>query len=122
MKNLVLLMRTAIVLMTILPWTIDLHAQDASSAPASTIVQVEGLTAEQRDALQQDLRGRSDLKIVFACVPAGLLVFEHSGPAPKAELDQRALTLVRSHTSEANVSAQRGTMDVERACALMRNR
>ncbi|HRH38528.1 MAG TPA: hypothetical protein PK760_09290, partial [Flavobacteriales bacterium] len=65
---------TLMVIATLVPK--QLRAQAAAQAGQHFAVHVEGLTNEDRDAVQKQLHGRQDLKLVFACVPAGIMVFE----------------------------------------------
>jgi hypothetical protein len=48
-------------------------------------LRVEGLTSEERDQLSTDLRQRGDLRISFACVPAGILILEPISPDRSAD-------------------------------------
>lgn len=69
----------------------NLSAQSGQDSGSSYALRIAGLTSEDRDDLRTVLNGRDDLKLVFACVPAGVLVFE---PAP-GETKQHALQRAR---------------------------
>ena len=46
------------------------------SAGHTVTIQIADLTSEDRDGINRHLAQRNDLRLVFACVPAGILVFE----------------------------------------------
>ncbi len=52
-----------------------LHGQQATNL-SRVALRVDGLTSEERDLLSNDLRQHGDLRISFACVPAGILILE----------------------------------------------
>lgn len=52
----------------------------AQTPPTTLTLRVSGLTAQERDALAQDLRNGTGLELAFACVPAGLLVIAPVDP------------------------------------------
>jgi hypothetical protein len=93
-------------------------------APATAYaLRVEGLTSEDRDALKLQLKNQSDLQLIYACVPAGVLVFE-SGPGTPPETSRlRANALVRSRTAATRITElPEGLAGAEAACAQTRNR
>lgn len=44
-------------------------------AQEATGFRINGLTSAERDSLAQQIQGTTDLELVYACVPAGVLVF-----------------------------------------------
>ena len=58
------------------------HAQSTAQRVA---LRVDGLTSEERDQLNADLGQRGDLRISFACVPAGILILEPVAPDRSAD-------------------------------------
>jgi hypothetical protein len=64
------------------------HAQTTAQRVA---LRVDGLTSEERDLLSADLGQRGDLRISFACVPAGILILEPVNPERTAD-SVRAMT------------------------------
>ena len=48
----------------------------AQSAGHTVTIQIADLTSEDRDGINRHLATRNDLRLVFACIPAGILVFE----------------------------------------------
>ncbi|MFZ1693009.1 MAG: hypothetical protein WAT74_07430 [Flavobacteriales bacterium] len=111
----------AIGLLILLPF--NLKAQAGSMPERAYAVRVSGLTSAQRDDLQRDLKGRNDLKLVYACVPAGVLVFEPAIGETKMQAAQRIAPLL-----EAKALRQRteeldgGLASAEAACEQARNR
>ena len=61
---------------------LHIHAQTVAQRVA---LRVEGLTNEERDQLSSDLSQRGDLRISFACVPAGILILEPVSPDRSAD-------------------------------------
>lgn len=61
---------------------IRIHAQTTARHVA---LRVDGLTSEERDQLSADLVQRGDLRISFACVPAGILILEPISPDRSAD-------------------------------------
>lgn len=79
---------------------------------------VKGLTSAERDALKQELTGRNDVELVYACVPAGILVFRG---ADHGTLRSTVLPLVSGRTSSARSrELQLGRAEVEERCAAQR--
>lgn len=98
-------------------------AQSSSPEPNACTVRIEGLTSKDRDALQAMLKGRTDLRLVFACVPAGLLVFEPEPGEPKSAAVQRAMHLLDAQHLRSNREELAGGLAAaEAACAQARNR
>jgi hypothetical protein len=97
------------------------HAQSSTRVRTIT-VEVEGLTTGTRDAITRDLQHREDLRLAYACVPAGILVFE--SPATVRQDIRDMVTPLLEH----RVARQRTRFtDVERntaedRCAQARNR
>ena len=52
------------------------NAQRSVQAPAPVILHVEGLTASKRDLINQEMQAQGDLRMRYACVPAGILILE----------------------------------------------
>lgn len=57
-----------------------LHAQQPTDPPVAYVV--SGLTASDRDSITRQVDQAGAVRLTYACVPAGILVFEPvSGPA-----------------------------------------
>lgn len=98
-------------------------AQSSAHDASAYTVRIEGLTNEHRDALQAQLKGRSDLRLVFACVPAGVLVFEPAPGEPKSSAAQRAMHLLDAQQLlSKREELTDGRAAAEAACAQARNR
>lgn len=114
--------------MTALLSAILLIAQDAKAQVPSAdfdgafTVHIDGLTAQDRDAIQQRLGKRSDVKVVFACVPAGIMVFTSEGGAQKSITRQRAITALSQRVEASRITEmQQSIAESESACAQARN-
>ena len=93
MKN-TTLFRTAVTLaLAILLGTAGIKAQSPSAEADLFAVRVNGLTTATRDAVTRDLVTQGQARVVFACVPAGILVFEALDGTDREHMRQRALPL-----------------------------
>lgn len=98
-----------------------LHAQ--STASTTLAVHVADLTSEERDAVAQALEASGEARMVFACVPAGVMVF-----APKADRSTHTLRSQSLAALNARMPQQRihettlSLADAEAACDEARNR
>lgn len=99
----------------------DLKAQRPQEPSQAVVYRVEGLTSSMRDAIALELRQAKGLKLAYACVPAGILVFEPAETRRAAELPQQALASMERHGAMGR--ATRLDMDrnaAEAACATQR--
>lgn len=98
-------------------------SQSVPDSDRTIVVQVEGLTAEDRDALQHAVNAQPGLELPFACVPAGILVFAGSAGESKAAVRQRALPLLSARANGQRVTELNlNLVRTEQACAEARNR
>ncbi|HRD51726.1 MAG TPA: hypothetical protein PKY96_03675 [Flavobacteriales bacterium] len=112
---------TAICLLILLPF--NLTAQTGNSPERAYTVRVAGLTSAQRDDLQRELKGRNDLKLVFACVPAGVLVFEPAIGETRQHAAQRIAPLLEAKALRQRTEELAGGLaSAEDACEQARNR
>lgn len=103
--------------------TAEANGQSAPQNRRTYAVQVEGLTAQDRDAVTRSLAIEPGLKLVFACVPAGLLVFEATEGGTRAMAKDRSLPLMRARIPSARITeVDHGLQEAEEACAQQRNR
>ena len=97
------------------------HAQ--ATGPSTYAVRVAGLTSEERDAVVRELALTDQARMAFACVPAGVMVFE---PTPNRNRDAVVLSVV--NVLEARTHRERileiplSLADAEAACAEARSR
>lgn len=99
------------------------HAQRAAEHPdVNYAVRIAGLTAQDRDQVQQELSHRTDLRLVYACVPAGILVFAGQQGTPKSVARQRALPVLNARIGASRITdLEQGIAEAEAACAQIRN-
>lgn len=99
---------------------VGLRAQ--SPAPNAVTYQVNGLTAAHRDAISQDLAARGDLRIAYACVPAGILVLEPNGTTMRGSLRPNAeAVLDQQFGRQAYALLPIDRQQAEAQCATVRN-
>ncbi|MDQ3099987.1 MAG: hypothetical protein M3R08_01255 [Bacteroidota bacterium] len=101
----------------------SLFAQAPAVQRSEIVVTVEGLTSEVRDGVKRDLKSNGDLELIYACVPAGILVFQaRQGVTPeRSRADLKPLLEHRIARNKISVA----TMDrntAEERCAEARNR
>jgi len=96
-------------------------------AATHLVLRVEGLTSGQRDAIVRDLRTGDGARLVYACVPAGILVFAPEGEGTAASKSAGAidgvLPVAGRHLRREDVTETRMTLaEAEAACAQARDR
>lgn len=102
--------------------TLSYNAQGQAPAASALTLKVAGLSSEARDAIAHELEATTGTRLVFACVPAGILVFSCPNDGT-SHLRSTALDQVRRHASgrvseELNI----GLPEAEQLCAQARNR
>lgn len=122
MKN-TTLFRTAITLVVaLLLGTAGLQAQSLSPETGRFAVRVSGLTSATRDAVARDLVAQGQARVVFACVPAGILIFESLNGADRQHMRQAALPLLQQRTAHTTITeVPMSLRDAEAECAEVRN-
>ena len=100
-----------------------LHAQVQTTALTRVALRVDGLTAEERDQLSTDLCRRGDLRISFACVPAGILILEPVSPDRSADSVRAmaATALIRHLPAERRSEVALSLHEAEELCSAARN-
>ncbi len=111
----------AAALLALLPFS--LKAQVAHEPEHGFALRVQGLTSAERDDLQRELTGRDDLMLVYACVPAGVLVFEAANGGSKPMAAQRSMQLLDARSLRTRTEELDGGLaSAEAACEQARNR
>ncbi len=118
------LFRTAITLaLALLLGTAGLQAQSASPETGHFAVRVSGLTSATRDALTRDLMAQGQARVVFACVPAGILMFESLNGIDNEHMRQAALPMLQQRAAHATIAeVSLSLREAEAECAEVRNR
>lgn len=94
-----------------------------STTPATIAVRVADLTSEERDAVAHALQASGEARMVFACVPAGVMVFAPKAGRPTHTLRSQSLAALHARMPQQRI--QETTMslvDAEAACDEARNR
>lgn len=123
MKNAPLFRLAAMLSLAIPLASVQVQAQTMATDADRFTVRISGLTSTTRDAITRDADPNGSLRVVFACVPAGLLVFESTNSASHEHLREQALPLLR-HRAEAALITEvsLGLQQAEAECAQARNR
>ncbi|MBX2977884.1 MAG: hypothetical protein KF905_01190 [Flavobacteriales bacterium] len=108
-------------LLALLP--IDSTAQRPTDAQGAYVVRVAGLTSASRDAIARELQHNNEVRLSYACVPAGILVFEpvRSGDREQTKLrtaSALALVIRQQDLEETSMDRTRA----EELCSQARNR
>ncbi len=113
------LFRLLVIIAAALPFAGSAIAQGEQTTITYSI---EGLSTEMRDGLVQAIGSGDDLRLAFACVPAGILVFE--GRARSAEqLHERIAPLMEHRIARQRIrTIDASRSNVEQQCAEARNR
>lgn len=100
-----------------------LYSQAQGQGPSRVALRVSGLTSEERDQLNSDLRERGDLRISFACVPAGILIVEPIEQDRSADSVRAmaASALIRRVPLARRSEVQLTQAEAETLCAEARN-
>lgn len=117
--NNALLIRCALCFLWIAPCISFAQAQQ----PERLVLQLEGLTSEHRDAMTRTLSTAGEARIVFACVPAGIVVLEGMDGTSRTRLEQRGRELATERSLVLRRIEQAATIaQAEAACAQVRDR
>ncbi len=95
----------------------------AQTASGRVALRVNGLTNEERDLLSNDLQEHGDLRISFACVPAGVLILEPVNQDRSAD-SVRALAataLIRRLPPSRRTEVPLSLSEAEALCSEARN-
>jgi hypothetical protein len=100
-----------------------LLGQGTASDPSRVALRVDGLTHEERDQLSNDLQERGDLRISFACVPAGILILEPLDPERSADSVRAmaATALIRRLPAQRRNEVALSLHEAEALCETSRN-
>ena len=100
---------------------LNTHAQ--TTAPRVAL-RVQGLTSEERDQLSADLGRRGDLRISFACVPAGILILEPVDGERSADSVRAmaATALIRRLPPQRRSEVALTLTEAEALCSAARNK
>lgn len=112
--------RIAAIVALILVMVTGLKAQ--TTATPSIAYQLSGLSPEMRDQMAQTLQQQGTMRIAFACVPAGILVFEPVNGGLRADLQQQVESLIAQHVGRSSVTiSSLDRNQLEAQCAGARN-
>jgi hypothetical protein len=104
------------------PW-MGSQAQEKVPSVERITVQLDGLDSATRDALAAELRPSTDLQLVFACVPAGILVFESRSTNGRTQLEARTRMLLNGRANGATPRfVDQSLEQAEHACSVVRDR
>jgi hypothetical protein len=100
-----------------------LCAQAPADVPACMTVKVKGLTSAGRDAIARSLDPSTGVRLAFACVPAGILVFEGEGARDRSTVREQAMQRATQHVRRQDITELNiGRQEAEEQCAVARNR
>ena len=99
-------------------------AQQPVTQASRIAVRMEGLTSATRDALARDLIRTDRAHIVFACVPAGILIVEaNNAQAPSSMLEEELSSKLSMHARGPGARKVDLTLaEAEAACEQVRGR
>lgn len=98
-------------------------AQQRTDQREVVTFQVEGLTSATRDELTRDLAQANDVRMVFACVPAGIIVLEGRNGQSRTQVEDRTRSLLSSRASNLRArTVDQSLAQAENACEQARNR
>jgi hypothetical protein len=122
MKNAPFIHRLVLLALLLLPWEGAIAQQQAAS-PERVTLQVDGLTSATRDALATDLRRTDEIHIVFACVPAGIIVLGSRTGQSRVQIEERGRTALAARNASLRTrTIGNDIAGAELACEQARNR
>ena len=123
MKNAPYRLLTALAISVMAAFPNNAPAQSPPSDEAALVIRIKGLTAATRDAIARDIAPQGDLRLSYACVPAGILVLEPSGRTAQPALRSISMPVVERHARARDITELSITMaQAEEQCAQVRNR
>jgi len=112
--------RAMALLVVVFSMALELRAQRTGSDLVA--YQVSGLTSAARDQLAQQAEQGGEVKLTYACVPAGILVFEPANGATRADLGRRVEGLITQFVGRSSLTpASTDRQQLEALCAAARN-
>lgn len=94
-----------------------------ATEPSTYAVRVADLTNEERDAVVHELALSGQARMAFACVPAGVMVFEPTPHKTHTAARLSATTALEARTHRERITeVPMSLADAEAACAEARNR
>lgn len=99
------------------------QAQQQATSREVVTLQIEGLTSATRDAITRDLGTTDDVQVVFACVPAGIIVLGSRSGQSKAQVEERSRRVLSSRSTNLRArTVDQSLAQAEAACEQARNR
>jgi hypothetical protein len=99
------------------------HAQLPQGEGTPTVLRVKGLDPATRDAVVAELALSQGLRLSYACVPAGILVFEQDSRSSATGLRTRTMEVVEKHARSKDITVLPISLsEAEQQCAQARNR
>ncbi len=94
-----------------------------AQSPSTYSVRVAGLTSDERDAVVRQLAVTGEARVVFACVPAGIMVLAPTSPTHNTTARSQALAAIGTRVPAQRITeVQLSLADAEAACAKERRR
>lgn len=98
------------------------QAQAPAPEAAPTVVRVKGLNPAMRDAVVAELASTQGLRLSYACVPAGILVFEQVNGSTANLTRSRSIQALEKHAQPKNITVLPiSLLEAEQQCANVRN-
>src|SRR5437868_1900199 len=104
MKNAPLFRLAAMLSLAIPLASVQVSAQTIATDANRFTVRIPGLTSITRDAITRDAVSTGSTRVVFACVPAGLIVFESINSTSREHVREQALPLLHHRTEAASIT------------------
>lgn len=99
-----------------------LQAQSTAVSPRVAL-RVSQLTPDERDALNRDLIARGELRITYACVPAGIIIIEPVAQDRDADSVRAmaAAAIIRRLPADRRMEIPLTLTEAEALCSAARN-
>lgn len=98
-------------------------AQQPTGEAAELVLRVNGLTSAERDALTRALPADGSVRLVYACVPAGILILEAAdNNGTRATVREKVMPLATSRIAASRIAEPAiDRAQAEAQCASLRS-
>lgn len=121
MKKLTPYLLTALLLTLAFPGPAS--AQHPPEGAAELVLRIDGLTSTERDALTRALPADGSVRLVYACVPAGILILEAGdNNGTRATVREKVMPLATSRIAASRIAEPAiDRAQAEAQCASLRS-
>lgn len=97
------------------------YSQKTGTDPLKIQCQIPGYSVELDKNIQKDMKNSGEFKVVYTCIPAGVLIVESKLSGAKAQMDKIEIMFAK-HTDTKNLTLRevQSTSEAETQCSSKR--